>query len=50
MDKSINKLRGDLEKSMQGLVKTLDLANLHTQIEERMEDIGMKIEDGTYEG
>ena len=28
LDNSINNLRGYLEKSMQGLVKTLDLANL----------------------
>ena len=36
LDQSINKLRGDLEKNMQGSVKTSDLDNLHTQIEERM--------------
>ena len=30
LEKSINRLRGDLEKSMQGLVKTWDLANLQT--------------------
>ena len=30
LDQSINKLRGDLEKRMQGSVKTLDLANLKT--------------------
>ena len=28
LDQSISKLRGDLEKSMQGSVKTGDLANL----------------------
>ena len=28
VEKSINNLRGDMEKSMQGSVKTLDLANL----------------------
>ena len=30
LDQSINKLRGDLKKSMQGSVKTWDLANLQT--------------------
>jgi hypothetical protein len=34
LDQSINKVRGDLEKNMQGSVKIGDLANLHTQIEE----------------
>ena len=28
LEKSMNNLNGDLEKSLQGLVKTLDLANL----------------------
>ena len=41
LDQSINKLRGDLEKNMQGSVKIGDLANLQTQIEEN----GMKIEE-----
>ena len=36
LDQSINKLRGDLEKNMQGSVKTWDLDNLQTQVEERM--------------
>ena len=36
LDQSINKLRGYLEKNMQGLVKTSDLANLQTRIKERM--------------
>ena len=36
LDQSISKLRGDLEKNMQGSVKTRDLANLQTQLEERM--------------
>ena len=30
LEKVKNKLRGDLEKSMQGSMKTLDLANLQT--------------------
>ena len=34
--KSVNNLSKDLDKSMQGSVKTWDLANLLTQIEERM--------------
>ena len=34
LDQSINKLRGELEKKMQGLVKIGDLANLQTQIKE----------------
>ena len=38
LDQSINKLRGDLEKNMKGSVRTWDLANLQTQIEENMED------------
>jgi hypothetical protein len=41
LDQSINKLRGYLEKNMQGSVKTWDLANLKTQIDEN----GMKIEE-----
>ena len=45
-----NNLKGELEKSMQGLVKMLDLYNSHTRIEEKMEENGMKIEDGTYGG
>ena len=45
LDQSINKLRGDLEKNMQGLVKIGDLANLKTQIED--EERG---KDGTYGG
>jgi hypothetical protein len=36
LDQSINKLRGDLEKSMQGSAKTWDLDNLQARIEERM--------------
>ena len=36
LDQSINELRGDLEKNMQGSVKIGDLANLQTQLEERM--------------
>lgn len=52
LEKSINNLRGDLEKIMQGSVKKLDLANLRTQIEaqdggEWDEDRG---KDGTYGG
>ena len=35
-DKSINNLRGDLDKSMQGSMKTWDLDNLQIQIKERM--------------
>ena len=41
LEKSINDLRGDLEKSMQGSMKMWDLANLQTPIEEK---------DGTYGG
>ena len=36
LEKSRNNLKGDLEKSREGLVKTLDLANLQTQMDERM--------------
>ena len=41
----LNNLKGDLEKSMQGLVKTVDLTNLQTQRDERMEENGMKIKE-----
>ena len=35
-DKSMDKLRKDLEKGMEVLVKTLDLSNLQIHIEEKM--------------
>ena len=41
LDQSINKLRGDLEKNMKGLVKIGDLTNLQ---EEMVENMGKKME------
>ena len=39
LDKSINNLRGDLEKSREGTVKTLDLISSKERIEERVGQI-----------
>lgn len=42
LDKSINKLRGELKKSREGTMKALDLINLEERIEEK---VGHKKDD-----
>ena len=44
LDQSINKLRGDLEKNMKGLVKTGDLTNLQVEMVESMGNMDKKLE------
>lgn len=44
LNQSINKLRGDLEKNMKGLVKTRDLANLQVEMAESMGNMEKKLE------